>query len=146
MKRCALALGLAICLFLFACSSSNREKYLRIAQLQLRAYSVQPGVQNNLFRRVTWDEGERVIGELDDSVFPEWARGAFDACIRWEESFHREAANPDAGPGEPSHVRQTGHANGWILVGEGMRFHILELTVTFEGQTFDWIRAWEPPN
>ena len=145
MRRLAIALCLLICLLVSACSSSDTDKYLRIAQLQLRAHSTQPGLKYNLYRRVTWDEGERVVGELDENAFPEWARGAFDACVHWEESFYRDAANPEAGPGEPTHVRETGHAEGWILVGEGMRFHILELTVTFEGQTFDWIRAWDPP-
>ena len=145
MRRLAIALCLLICLLVSACSSSDTDKYLRIAQLQLRAHSTQPGLKYNLYRRVTWDAGDRIVGEVDDDAFPDWARGAFDACVHWEESFHRDAANPDIGPGEPEQIRQTGHAEGWILVGEGIRFHILELTVTFEGQTFDWIRAWDPP-
>ena len=143
MKRWTI-LSLLLCLLVTACSS-DADKYVRIAQLQLRAHSTQPGLKYNLYRRVTWDEGDRLIGELDDAAFPDWARGAFAACVRWEESFHRDITNPETGPGEPEQIRQTGHAEGWILVGEGMRFHILELTVTFEGQTFEWICAWEPP-
>ena len=145
MRRPSAALCLLLCLLLSACSSTDTDKYLRIAQLQLRAHSTQPGLKYNLYRRVLWDEDDRVVGDLDEAAFPEWARGAFVACVHWEESFHRDVANPAAAPGEPERIRQTGHAEGWILVGEGMRFHILELTVTFEGQTFDWIRAWDPP-
>jgi hypothetical protein len=145
VKRQALALVLLLVCFLAACSSSDADESIRIGQDLLRAYATQPGLEYNLYRRVTWDEGDRLVGELDDAAFPDWARGAFSACVRWEESFHRDITNPETGPGEPTHVRQTGHAEGWILVGEDMRYHILELTVTFDGQTFDWIRAWEPP-
>ncbi len=145
MKRPALALVLLSVWFLAACSSSDADQYIRIGQDLLRAYAMQPGLEYNLYRRVTWDEGDRLVGALDDAAFPDWARGAFSACVRWEESFHRDITNPEAGPGEPTHVRQTGGAEGWILVGEDMRYYILELTVTFDGQTFDWIRAWDPP-
>jgi hypothetical protein len=144
VKRTALAFLLLSVCFLAACSS-GADKYIRIGQDLLRAYAMQPGLEYNLYRRVTWDEGDRVVGTLDDEAFPDWARGAFSACVRWEERFHRDIANPEAGPGEPTQIRQTGHAAGWILVGEDMRYHILELTVTFDGQTFDWIRAWDPP-
>jgi len=145
VRRPSAVLCLLICLLLSACASTDTGKYIRIAQLQLRAHSTQPGLEYNLYRRILWDEDDRVAEELDEAAFPEWARGAFDACVHWEENFHRDVANPEAGPDEPERIRQTGHAEGWILVGEGMRFHILELTVTFEGQTFDWIRAWDPP-
>ena len=144
MKRLAVA-SLLGCLLLAACSSSKTDEYIRIAQHQFRAYSAQPGLEYNLYSLVPWDAGDRLVGELDEEAFPDWARGAFSACVHWEESFHRQAANPQTGPGEPTHIRQTGHAEGWILVGEGMRFHVLELTVTFDGQTFEWIRAWDPP-
>ena len=83
--------------------------------------------------------------QLDEEAFPDWARGAVSACIHWEESLHRDITNPDAGPDQPTQLRQVGRAEGWILVGEDMRYHILELTVTFEGQTFEWIRAGEGP-
>jgi len=132
-------------LLLSACSSTDTSKFVRIGQHQLRAHAMQPGADNNLFRRVTWDEGDRLVGELDDAASPDWARGLYDACVHWEESFYREVANPKTGPGEPQRIRQTGWAEGWILVGESMRYHILELTVLFDGQTFEWIRAWEPP-
>ena len=143
MKRLAITL-LLLCLFLSACSSRAND-YIRIAQHQLRAHTSQPGLKHNLYRYVTWDEGDRVVGTLDDAAFPDWARGAFSACVHWEESFHRTITNPETGPGEPTQIRQTGRAEGWILVGENMRYLILELTVTFEGQKIEWISAWDPP-
>ena len=144
MKRSTIV-SLLACLFLAACSSSNVD-YIRIAQHQFRAYTRQPGLEYNLYRLVTWDEGDRLVGEIDEEAFPDWAQGAFSACVHWQESFHRDITNPETGPGLPTHIRQTGHAEGWILVGQGMRYHILELTVTFEGQTFEWISAWDPPD
>ena len=145
MRQPAAAFVLVLAGFLAACSSSETDKYIRIAQLQLRAHSTQPGLEYNLYRTVTWDAGDRLVGELDDASCPDWARGMFSACVRWEESFHRDVTNPEAGPDQPARIRQTGRAQGWILVGEGMRFYVLELTVTFEDQTFEWINAWDPP-
>lgn len=145
MKRLTIVTLFFCILLLSACSSSDADKYVRIAQHQLRAHAIQPGLKYNLYRTVTWDEGDRLVGELDDEAFPDWARGAFSACVHWEESFYRDTANREIGPSEPTHIRQTGHAEGWILIGEGMRYHVLELTVTFDGQTFEWIRAWDPP-
>ena len=145
MKQLAVVTLLLWILLLAACSSTDTDRFIRIAQHQLRAHATQPGLANNLFRRVTWDEGDRLVGVLDDTAFPDWARGSYAACVRWEEGFYREIANPEIGPDQPPRIRQTGSANGWILVGEGMRYHVLELTVTFDGQTFEWIRAWDPP-
>lgn len=145
MKQLAVVVLLFWILLLSACSSTDTSGLIRIGQRQLRAHATQPGVINNLFRRVTWDEGDRPVGVSDDTAFPDWARGSYAVCVRWEESFYREVANPDTGPDQPPRIRQTGLAKGWILVGEGMRYHILELTVTFEGQTFEWIHAWDPP-
>lgn len=145
MKQFSVAVLLFCILLLIGCSSTNSDKYIRIGQHQLRAHATQPGQTYNLFRRVTWEEGDRLVGVLDDTAFPDWARGLYVACIRWEESFYRDIANPEIGPDQPREIRQTGLAKGWILVGEDMRYHVLELTVTFDGRTFDWIRAWDPP-
>ena len=60
-------------------------------------------------RLVPWDAGDRLVGELDEEAFPDWARGAFSACIHWEERFHRDITNPDAGLDRSTQLGQVGH-------------------------------------
>lgn len=125
---------------LTACTESPSSKAIRAAQQYMRARTIQPGIENGLYRSVTWNAGDRVVGELDEERFPDWARGTFIACVHWEESFSR--VSTDAATGDSR--TQQGHAEGWILIGEGLYSYILELTVDFDGHHFDWIRAWNP--
>jgi hypothetical protein len=145
--RIAVGLLLLVVLALPACEPPQSKTAIRAAQQYMRAMTVQPGSRNNLYRSVVWDAGDRVVGELDDDRFPDWARPYFVACVRWEETFYREIANPAAqtDPTAPARIRQTGRAQGWILMGEGSRSRILELTVDFDGHHFDWIDNWEAP-
>ena len=136
--RCVVTV--ALILGLTACASSESDTAIRVAQQYMRARTIQPGSSNNLYRNVTWDAGDRVVGELDEERFPDWARGMYVACVRWEETFTRAVADDETGVTTTQH----GRADGWILIGDGMYHHILELTVDFDGHHFDWIRAWEP--
>jgi hypothetical protein len=129
----------AVLLSLVACTESQSSQAIRAAQQYMRARAIQPGTENGLYRDVIWDAGERVVGELDEERFPDWARGLFIACVHWEEAFTKESS--DAVTGEPR--IQHGHAEGWILIGDGIYHHILELTVDFDSYHFDWIHAWE---
>ena len=124
---------------LVACTESPSAQAIRAAQQYMRARAIQPGTENGLYRNVTWDAGNHVVGELDEDRFPDWARGMFIACVHWEETFTRKGTDAETGGTRIQH----GRAEGWILIGDGLYCHILELTVDFDGHHFDWIRAWE---
>jgi hypothetical protein len=139
-------IGLLIILpALSACDSPNPSQDIYVGQLFLRSEVAVFGFTEQLFRAVDWSEGDTIIGELRNDRIPEWAEGFAIACVQWEEAFTRSFVQ-NSGSEERQQIIQQGHAQGWILVGDRPNvFHILELTIEFEGITYDWIDAWDAP-
>jgi len=82
---------------------------------------------------------------MHNDRIPSWADGFAVACVWWEEDFAR-TLNKRNDTDVLEQITQTGHAEGWILVGDTpMVYHILEMTIEFEGVVYDWIDAWDPP-
>jgi hypothetical protein len=136
---------LIILLALSACDSSAPSQDIHIGQLYLRSEISVLGFEEQLFRTVDWSEGDAIIGELHNDRIPEWAEGFAITCVQWEEDFTRSFLQNSESE-ESQQIIQHGHAQGWILVGDRPgEFHILELTVEFEGITYDWIDAWDAP-
>ena len=128
-----------------SCDSSESNEDIHVGQLYLRSEVAAFGFRNELFRRPDWPEGDRVIGELYDDRIPEWAERFAIACVQWEEDFTRKFTL-NSGSESPQQIVQNGHAEGWILVGDKPHvFHILELTIEFEGIVYEWIDAWDAP-
>lgn len=77
--------ALLVCtLLLPACSSSNGD-CIRIAQHQLRAHTRQPEPEYTLYRLVMREKGDRLVGELDETAFPNWG-GAPSTLVSTGES------------------------------------------------------------
>lgn len=145
MKTRSLIGLLIIFLVLTSCSTSNSNEDIHVGQLYLRSEVTAFGGKQHLFRAVDWSGGDAVIGELDNERIPEWAKGFARSCVHWEDDFTRSLLQ-NSESAESQTIVQHGHAQGWILIGERPNvFYILELTVEFEGITYDWIDAWEAP-
>ncbi|MBU1050531.1 hypothetical protein KKG90_10985 [Candidatus Bipolaricaulota bacterium] len=128
-----------------ACTSSQGSEEIHVGQLYLRSEVRAFGSEEHLFRGVDWIQGERIVGELHNERIPEWAKSFAIACVQWEEEFTRTVTR-DSESGTPQTVIQHGHAEGWILVGDRPgQYHILELTIEFEGTVYHWIDAWDAP-
>ncbi len=132
-------------LALTSCSQTSSDEDIRVGQLYLRSEVTAFGTEASLFRAVQWAGKDSLVGELRNDRIPDWAKGFATACVQWEEDFTRTLTlNSDTD--SPQQIIQTGHADGWILVGDSaMVFHILELTIEFEGVVYEWIDAWDPP-
>ncbi len=105
-----------------ACRWTDHMRFLepdtaiRAAQQLMRAQTTQPGSSNNLYRRVTWDIGDRVVGELHEEPFSDCARDAYVACAHWEETFAKNVTDDETAETRTQHDR----ADGWILIGGGL--------------------------
>lgn len=139
-------IGVLLCLLaLSSCDSANLSDDIHVGQLYLRSEVAVFGFTEQLFRRVDWPEGDRIIGELHNDRIPEWAEAFAVACVQWEEAFTRSFTRNSESE-VPQQIVQHGHAEGWILVGDRPNvFHILELTIEFEDVVYDWIDAWDAP-
>jgi hypothetical protein len=130
---------------LSACDSSALSQDIHVGQLFLRSEISVFGFEEQLFRTVDWSEGDTIIGELHNDRIPKWAERFAIACVQREEDFTRLFLQNSEFE-ERQQIIQHGHAQGWILVGDRPNvFHILELTIEFEGIVYDWIDAWDAP-
>lgn len=137
--------SLLVVLFLAACSSTGPAQYITASQLLLKNEAEKALQEEIGFWFSEWDEASNVVGESDDERFPEWARDNYAACIHWRGTFQRETINSNRQQGEPLRIIVTGSAEGWILLKASLEWHILELSVEYEDETFLWIDAWDPP-
>jgi len=83
---------------------SDVDKYIVIRQNLMRPDAAQPRMGNDLFRRVTWDETDRLVEKMDDVAFSNWVRGPFSGVsagrripsrhCRSEDEIRRTATGP----------------------------------------------------
>ena len=74
----------------------------------------------------------------DDERFPEWARGAYDACVYWEDAYTMRMVQ---GP------MKKGVVQAWILVANDLSKHILEISLVSDetGERLKMIDQWNGP-